>query len=406
MPNSEERLCGKSMCLGNNHATVTTDAKLPRKGQLGLSKKLIALLGVACMFVMGAIQAVAASPLPAIGDTQGEVELQYGPAYAVQGTDTRFWTDRQWTEQNKTQVRAKAYGYPFPIRGMNATLWIEYDKKNRVTQETLLVDGNLKIRNFGQYFPELYTAITAKDSATTLIRSYPRDQLAARIITNGRTERWIRFLFADDDKTCINMHSKIKGFEIAEISPDAIKGLMEPGRATGCQFNGKIGEYPADGTWHRVDNYFLPQLFFSERLSPRKRTDLIVIHHAAMPTDTSRADIHELHLNNGWAGVGYQKLVFANGLIENGRPEEMVGAHAFGANQHSLGIVLVGDFGKVRPDPIQLEAAARLTLELMKKYRVPLERVRPHRAVNVDTDCPGAQFPWQEFVDRLVAGLK
>ncbi len=358
------------------------------------------------MFAVGSIQTISASPLPAIGDAKGEVELRYGPAYAVQGDDARFWTDRQWTEQNKAQVMAKAYGYPFPIQGMNATIWIEYDKKDRVTRATLLVDGNLKIRNFGQYFPEVYTAITAKDSTTAIIRSYPRDQLAVRISKNAQSERWIRFVLADDDKTCVNMHSKIKGFEIAEISPGAIKELMKRGRAIGCQFNGEIGKYPADGTWQRVDNYFLPQLYFSERLTPRKKTDLIVIHHAAMPTDTSLADIHELHLNNGWAGVGYQKLVFANGLIENGRPEEMVGAHAFGTNQRSLGIVLVGDFGKVRPDPIQLEAAARLTLELMKKYRVPLERVRPHRAVNVDTDCPGAQFPWQEFVDRLADGLK
>lgn len=358
------------------------------------------------MIVVGSIQTVSASALPDIGDTRGEVEGQYGPAYAVQGTDARFWTDKQWAEQSKKQVLAKAYGYPFPIHGLKATLWIEYDKKDLVTKETLLVDGDLKIRNFGQYFPELNTAITAKDSAIAIIRSYPRDQLTARTNTNGQSEQWVRFFFADADKTCINMHSKIKGFEITEISPGTIKGLMKPGTSTGCQFNGEIGEYPADGTWQRADNYFLPQLFFSERLTPRKGTDLIVIHHAAMPTDTSRADIHELHLNNGWAGVGYQKLVFANGLIENGRPEEMVGAHAFGANQRSLGIVLVGNFSKVRPDAIQLESAARVTLDLMKKYRVPLEQVRPHRAVNVDTDCPGLQFPWQEFVDRLAAGLK
>jgi N-acetyl-anhydromuramyl-L-alanine amidase AmpD len=80
----------------------------------------------------------------------------------------------------------------------------------------------------------------------------------------------------------------------------------------------------------------------------------------------------------------------------------MVGAHAYGTNQHSLGIVLVGDFRKVRPSPIQLKAAAQLTLDLMKKYKVPLDNVRPHREVNEDTDCPGPQFPWQEFVQMIV----
>jgi N-acetyl-anhydromuramyl-L-alanine amidase AmpD len=98
--------------------------------------------------------------------------------------------------------------------------------------------------------------------------------------------------------------------------------------------------------------------------------------------------------------------VFANGAVENGRPEQMVGAHAAGDNRRSLGIVLVGDFNKARPDQSHLAGAAGLTVELMKIYRVPLENVRPHRAINTDTDCPGAQFPWQEFVRLIHSNLK
>jgi hypothetical protein len=358
------------------------------------------------MFVAAPVHAIAASILPAIGDTQSGVELQYGPADVVQEDNAHFWTDTQWAEKNEMHVQAKAYGYPFSVRGLNATLWIEYDKQNRVAKETLLFDGYLKIRNFGQYFPKMHTEMTEKDNATVVIRNYPQDQLAVKINANTRSERWVRFFFTGDDKTCINMHSKIRGFEITEVSFGTIKGLMKQGKAIGCQFNGNICEFPADGTWQRTNNYFLPQLYFSERLIPRKRTDLIVIHHAALPTDTSRADIQDLHLTNGWAGVGYQKLVFANGVVENGRPEKMVGAHAYGANQHSLGIVLVGDFSKVRPAHVQLEVAAQLTLDLIKKYKVPLERVRPHREVNKDTDCPGLQFPWQEFVQMIADGLK
>ena len=370
------------------------------------SKKLIALLGLACMFAAGPSHTASALALPAIGDAKSGIELQYGPTYVVQEDNVHFWTDRQWAEQNKMQVQAKAYGYPVSVRGLNATLWIEYDKQERVKKETLLLDGNVKIRNFGQYFPELHSAITEKDSVTAVIRNYPQDQLAVRISANARSERWVRFFFAGDDKTCINIHSKIKGFEITDVSPGTIKKLMKPGKTIGCQFNGEKCEFPADGAWQRTDNYFLPQLYFSERLVPRKGTDLIVIHHAAMPTDTSRADIHDLHLTNGWAGVGYHKLVFANGVVENGRPEQMIGAHAFGANRRSLGIVLVGDFSKVRPEPAHLEYAARLTLDLMKKYRIPLKQVRQHREVTEGTDCPGPQFPWQEFVRMLAAGLK
>ncbi len=111
-------------------------------------------------------------------------------------------------------------------------------------------------------------------------------------------------------------------------------------------------------------------------------------------------------MSNGWAGVGYHKLVFADGSVETGRPEQTVGAHAFGANRRSLGIVLVGDFNRERPNPAQLESAARLTVELLKKYRLPVEKVLPHRAVNTDTDCPGRLFPWAEFVQRMLRGMK
>ena len=345
---------------------------------------MIVLLGLACMLAVGPGQAESASVLPAIGALRSGVELQYGPAIVVQEDSTHYWTAKQWTEKNKTQLQAKAYGYPFSVPGLNATLWIEYDNKERVAREILLVDGNLKIRHFGQVFPDLHAAITAVDSEAAVIRSYPRDQLAVRMNKGVRPERWVRFFFSGDDKTCINMHSQISGFEIADVS----------------------GSFPADGTWHRTDNYFLPRLFFSERLIPRRGTELIVVHHAAMPITTSRADIQELHLTNGWAGVGYHKLVFASGEVENGRPEQMVGAHAAGANRRSLGIVLVGDFNKAGPASVQLESAARLTRELMEKYRIPLENVRPHRAVTEGTDCPGRLFPWQEFVRMLAAGLK
>lgn len=356
------------------------------------------------MIVANPVNAAAEAVLPTLGDSRSRVELQFGPPYVVQEDNVRFWTDRQWVVQNKSQ--AKAYGYFFTTHGINATLWIEYNRQNQVGKETLILDGNTKIRDFGQHFPDLHAAITEKDSMTAVIRNYPKDQLAVRISMSNEDERWVRFFFTDDDKTCINMHSKITGFEIAEVSKGRITEKMKPGKIAGCQFNGTVAEFPADGTWNRVDNYFLPQLFFSERLIPRQGTDTIVIHHAAMPIDTSRADIHELHLLNGWAGTGYHKLVFANGVVANGRPEQMVGAHAAGANRRSLGIVLVGDFNKVRPDQSHLTGAVGLTVELMKKYRVPLDNVRPHRAINADTDCPGVQFPWQEFIQLIHSRLK
>jgi hypothetical protein len=361
------------------------------------------LCGLAVLAAVGAVQTASAAALPALGEPRQQVEQQHGPAYIVQEDKIHFYTGRQWRELGKK--RAKAYGYPLPVRELNSTLWIEYDTQDRVAKQMVILDGNIKIRYFGRYFPELHAALTANDSAAAVIRSYPRDQFAVRIQSGQATERWVRFFFTNDDQTCLNMHSKIHGFEIADSLPQTITGPDKAGITAGCKFNGEFGEFPADGTWQRADNYFRPGLYFSEKLVPRRGTDLVVVHHAAMPITTSRDDIQDLHLSNGWAGVGYHKLVFADGSVAEGRPEPMVGAHAFGANRRSLGIVLVGDFNRERPDPVQLESAARLTVELLKKYRLPVEKVLPHRAVNLDTDCPGRLFPWAEFVQRLRRGM-
>ncbi len=363
------------------------------------------LFTLALLASAGSVQpAVQAAALPMLGESRTVVEQQHGPAYIVQEDKIHFYTDRQWREMGKK--RAKAYGYPLTVQEMHSTLWIEYDAQDRVANQMILLDGKIKIRYFGRYFPELQADLIAKDSAATVIRSYPRDQFAVRIQSGKEMERWVRFSFANDDKTCLNMHSQIQGFEITEGPPRSIAGTDKLETTVGCRFNGALGEFPADGTWQKTDNYFRPGLYFSERLIPRRGTDLIVIHHAAMPITTSRDDIQDLHLSNGWAGVGYHKLVFADGSVADGRPEQMVGAHAFEANRRTIGIVLVGDFNRDRPDLVQLESAARLTVDLLKKYRLPAEKVLPHRAVNTDTDCPGRQFPWMEFVQRVVRGMK
>ena len=331
-----------------------------------------------------------AAALPVLGETKETVEAQYGSAYVVQEDTLHFRGGEEWQEIiSKKPSLAKAYGYASVTQGKKGTLWVEYGLDERVQKETLLLEENLKIPHFGQYFPELQAALTGKDSLAVILESYPRTQLAVRIGKTAEAERWVRFFVVGEGKTHINMHSEIKGFEITESSclPGEVKA-------------------PTEGAWTKSDNYFLPRLYFSEPLLKRKKTELIVVHHAAMPLTTTREDIQDLHLTNGWAGIGYHKLVFADGKTAEGRPENVVGAHALGVNQRSLGIVLVGDFSKERPPMAQLQGAANLTRELMEKYHVALENVKPHRAVTEGTDCPGAAFPWQEFISLIAAAGK
>ncbi|HEX5138550.1 MAG TPA: peptidoglycan recognition family protein [Planctomycetota bacterium] len=140
----------------------------------------------------------------------------------------------------------------------------------------------------------------------------------------------------------------------------------------------------------------------------------IVIHHAAM-TSGSAAVINKVHLANpGWDGLGYHFVIgngtqSGDGEVEVGFrwKEQREGAHARARkgddnrwNLHSIGICLVGDFTTVAPSQRQMDALVRLVRALMAEYGIPAEAVVPHHFVHA-TECPGARFPWGQFMARL-----
>ena len=77
-----------------------------------------------------------------------------------------------------------------------------------------------------------------------------------------------------------------------------------------------------------------------------KQQDIkFLIVHCSDTGDNNDIDasvIHKMHLDFGWDGIGYHKVIRRSGKIENGRPEFWVGAHVKGLNQSSLGVCLVG----------------------------------------------------------------
>jgi N-acetylmuramoyl-L-alanine amidase len=76
----------------------------------------------------------------------------------------------------------------------------------------------------------------------------------------------------------------------------------------------------------------------------RRFIDKIIIHCTATPPyrDVSAADIDRWHKGRGWSGIGYNGVIRRDGLFEPGRDVDRAGAHAFGHNKTSIGIVLVG----------------------------------------------------------------
>ena len=88
---------------------------------------------------------------------------------------------------------------------------------------------------------------------------------------------------------------------------------------------------------------------------------LLVVHCSDTENDKnlSAIDIHKMHLNFGWDGIGYHKIINRSGKIENGRPEYWVGAHVKGRNNISLGVCLIGKNKFTNEQFVSLEKVLR-----------------------------------------------
>jgi hypothetical protein len=163
---------------------------------------------------------------------------------------------------------------------------------------------------------------------------------------------------------------------------------------------------PTRTTFEAPDNW-LPA-----HLSRRWRK--IIVHHSASPGGSARG-IHAYHLSKGWDGLGYH-FVIGNGIPDgNGRRQrdgeahvgyrwrrQKNGAHAGKKfNGHSIGICLIGNFQASRPSDKQMQSLVRLVKYLMQTCDIPADQIYPHREVRA-TRCPGRQFPWSDFMSRIV----
>lgn len=130
-------------------------------------------------------------------------------------------------------------------------------------------------------------------------------------------------------------------------------------------------------------------------LMHRSCTDMIVLHHTGNPTndDCSAREINRSHQAQSWACIGYHYVIRKDGSIELGRPHWTIGAHAYGDNDHTLGIHMCGNFVCAPPTEAQIEAVSLLVAKLCKDYGLPVDS--DHVVGHCDlmaTACPGRQF--------------
>ena len=100
--------------------------------------------------------------------------------------------------------------------------------------------------------------------------------------------------------------------------------------------------------------------------------------------ETTSIDIHKLHLEFGWDGIGYHKIIERNGDIMNGRPSYWIGAHVKGLNDKSLGVCLIG-----RDDFTKEQFSSLKSLLKLWKQEYPNAEIIGHRDVTeTHKTCP------------------
>ena len=124
--------------------------------------------------------------------------------------------------------------------------------------------------------------------------------------------------------------------------------------------------------------------------------DTIYIHHSVKNIEIQ--NIHTLHLENGWAGMGYHYFIDKAGIIYKGRDDEKIGAQAKNNNINSLGVCLQGDFEEDILEKVQRDSLLKLLRYLTLKNKII--DIRGHEEVT-ETLCPGENISVEELEKSL-----
>lgn len=125
-----------------------------------------------------------------------------------------------------------------------------------------------------------------------------------------------------------------------------------------------------------------------------RKINYIVVHCSATKEGVPfhASDIDRWHKQKGWNGCGYHYVITLDGVVENGRPEEQIGAHVSGHNKDSIGVCYIGgcDENMQAKDTRTLKQKVAL-IELLKslKKKYPDALILGHRDFpKVKKECP------------------
>lgn len=136
----------------------------------------------------------------------------------------------------------------------------------------------------------------------------------------------------------------------------------------------------------------------------------LIVHHSAGPNTSSDwaatvRSIWDFHVNGrGWSDIGYNWLIDPNGILYQGRGDNVQGAHFCGHNSRTMGVCVMGNYTDVTPTENALnQLETLLAWKACERNIAPLEssyhsssgftitNISGHRD-GCATECPGNSF--------------
>ncbi len=172
----------------------------------------------------------------------------------------------------------------------------------------------------------------------------------------------------------------------------------------------------------------------TDKMNYLSKINYLVIHHTTFNGDNKIGeyskevvqDIQKYHMSKNfddqgnlikdeWSDIGYHYLISMDGQIFEGRNVKFHGSHAYGLNDESLGVALLGNYSHKEIYPSQMRSVVHLLAWLIQQYELPITNIIGHRDVlklspkGTITECPGialySQLPlireevkWKEII--------
>jgi hypothetical protein len=92
-----------------------------------------------------------------------------------------------------------------------------------------------------------------------------------------------------------------------------------------------------------------------------------------------------------WADIAYHFAIDRAGRVWQLRSLKYQGSHVSGANEHNVGIVVLGNFNVQEPTPAQKERIKSFGLLVRTQYALGINKIFTHQEIG-KSDCPGRRL--------------